>query len=460
MPYSVFDLFKIGIGPSSSHTVGPMVAGRRFLGELKDKGLFDTVRRVSARLHGSLAFTGKGHNSDIAVLLGLCGENPDTIDPDAVPAIVGTIRSNETLNLGGEKTLPFIESRDLVFDYEVILPAHSNGMCLYAYDDKDECIHKSVYYSIGGGFVASEAEMTSDRVEAMPEVAIPYDYSTSEELMRMGELSNKTFAEMVFSNESAWRTPNEVRKGLDHIWKTMKGCMERGLKADGLLPGELQVKRRARALHKGLEDGSTRNAAMPHECMDWISHWAIAVNEENASGGRIVTAPTNGAAGVIPAVIRYYEEMCPGADRIGVHDFLLSAAAVGILIKMNASISGAEAGCQGEVGSACAMAAGGLAAALGGTNKQVENAAEIGLEHHLGMTCDPVGGLVQIPCIERNAMGAVKAINAASLALQGDGEHYVSLDTVIETMRQTGEDMQSKYKETSQGGLAVNVVAC
>ncbi len=460
MPYSVFDLFKIGIGPSSSHTVGPMVAGGRFLAELKDHGLFDTVHRVSARLHGSLAFTGKGHASDVAILLGLCGEKPDTIEPDAVAGIIEEIRSSGMLTLGTEKIVSFVESRDLVFDYEVTLPDHSNGMCLYAYDARDDCIHQSIYYSIGGGFVASEEEMSADRVEAVPEIAIPYDYSTADELLRMGELSDKTFAEMVFSNECATRTHDEVLAGLDHIWKTMRDCMDRGLEAEGLLPGGLNVKRRAKVLHNGLEDNSSRNMAMPHECMDWISLWAIAVNEENASGGRIVTAPTNGAAGVIPAVIRYYESMCPGADRIGIHDFLLTAAAVGILIKMNASISGAEAGCQGEVGSACAMAAGGLAAALGGTNAQVENAAEIGLEHHLGMTCDPVGGLVQIPCIERNAMGAVKAINAASLALQGDGEHYVSLDTVIETMRQTGEDMQSKYKETSQGGLAVNVVAC
>jgi len=460
LPYSVFDLFKIGIGPSSSHTVGPMVAGGRFLAELKDHDLFNSVCRVSARLHGSLAFTGKGHCSDTAILLGLCGETPDIIEPDAVPRIIETIRSSSTLNLGAERPLAFDEHRDLVFDYDVTLPGHSNGMCLYAYDANDECIHKSIYYSIGGGFVASEEEMSAERVEAMPEVAIPYDYSTADELMRMGELSDKTFAEMVFSNECAASTPDHVRSGLDHLWKTMKECMDRGLRAEGLLPGGLNVRRRARKLHTGLEDNSTRNMALPHECMDWISLWAIAVNEENASGGRVVTAPTNGAAGVIPAVLRYYEGMCPGADRIGIHDFLLTAAAVGILIKMNASISGAEAGCQGEVGSACAMAAGGLAAALGGTNAQVENAAEIGLEHHLGMTCDPVGGLVQIPCIERNAMGAVKAINAASLALQGDGEHYVSLDTVIETMRQTGEDMQSKYKETSQGGLAVNVVAC
>lgn len=460
MAYSVFDLFKIGIGPSSSHTVGPMVAGRRFIDELRDAGQFDRVARVSASLHGSLAFTGKGHASDVAVLLGLSGEKPDTIDPADVTGIVETIRAEGMINLAGERALPFTETEDLIFDYEEILPAHSNGMRLYAYDADGNQLRRSVYYSIGGGFVANEDDMSGERVIPVPGVAIPYDYTTAEELLRMGDISDKTFAEMVFSNECAWRSPDQVRKGLDRVWRTMKNCIIRGMKADGVLPGDLNVRKRAKALKQNLHATERRNSALPHECMDWISLWAISVNEENASGGRIVTAPTNGAAGVIPAVIRYYEEMCPGADRVGIHDFLLTATAIGILIKMNASISGAEAGCQGEVGSACAMAAGGLAAALGGTNRQVENAAEIGLEHHLGMTCDPVGGLVQIPCIERNAMGAVKAINAASLALRGDGEHYVSLDTVIETMRQTGEDMQSKYKETSRGGLAVNVVAC
>ncbi|MBT3556816.1 MAG: L-serine ammonia-lyase [Rhodospirillales bacterium] len=460
MSYSVFDLFKVGIGPSSSHTVGPMVAGGRFIAELKESGQFEQVTRVSARLHGSLAHTGKGHASDVAVLLGLGGHQPDTIDPADVTGIVEHIRGNGVLNLAGEKEILFTEPTDLIFDFEEVLPAHSNGMCLYAYGADGNELRSSRYYSIGGGFVANEEEMSADRVIAAPEVAIPYDYTTAEELLRMGEISDKTFPEMVFSNECAWASPNDVRAGLDNIWNTMRNCMERGMKAEGILPGGLDVKRRAKYLRQTLDSDIHRNAALPHECMDWISLWAIAVNEENASGGRIVTAPTNGAAGVIPAVIRYYEEMCPGADKIGIHDFLLAATAVGILIKLNASISGAEAGCQGEVGSACAMAAGGLAAALGGTNKQVENAAEIGLEHHLGMTCDPVGGLVQIPCIERNAMGAVKAINAASLALRGDGDHYVTLDAVIETMRQTGEDMQSKYKETSQGGLAVNVVAC
>ncbi len=386
MAYSVFDLFKIGIGPSSSHTVGPMVAGGRFIDELKEAGQFDAVARVTARLHGSLAFTGKGHASDVAVLLGLSGQKPDTIDPADVSGIVEYIRSNGVIKLDGVKEILFTEPTDLVFDYEKPLPAHSNGMCLYAYDADGNQLRRSVYYSIGGGFVANEEEMSGDRVIPVPEVAIPYDYSTADELLRMSETSGKTFSEMVFSNECAWASPQEVREGLDRIWNTMRDCMERGMQAEGKLPGELNVRRRAKRLQQDLDADVGRNSALPHECMDWISLWAIAVNEENASGGKIVTAPTNGAAGVIPAVIRYYEEMCPGADKVGIHDFLLTAAAVGILIKMNASISGAEAGCQGEVGSACAMAAGGLAAALGGTNKQVENAAEIGLEHHLRMT--------------------------------------------------------------------------
>ncbi len=460
MGFSVFDLFKIGIGPSSSHTCGPMVAGRRFVDDLRNRGLFDRTERVTARLHGSLAWTGKGHASDKATLLGLSGERPDTVDPEAVDGIVDAILQNKRLNLGGERDIAFEPETDLVFDFEVTLPGHSNGMCVYAYDGAGEQLHKQIYYSIGGGFVATDVEIEVKDAAPSADVALPYDYKSADELLEMGRTAGKSFAEMAMENELAWRSKDDVLAGLDRIWATMKGCMDRGMATPGELPGGLHVRRRAMALHEDLQQDERRNMKMPHGCLDWISLYALAVNEENAAGGRIVTAPTNGAAGVIPAVIRYYEDFCPGADRKGIHTLLLVAAAIGSLIKMNASISGAEAGCQGEVGSACAMAAGGLAAALGGTNEQVENAAEIGLEHHLGMTCDPVGGLVQIPCIERNAMGAVKAINAASLALHGDGQHYVSLDTVIETMRQTGEDMQSKYKETSQGGLAVNVVEC
>jgi len=460
MAFSVFDLFKIGIGPSSSHTCGPMVAGRRFVDDLRARDLFDRTERVTARLHGSLAWTGKGHASDKATLLGLSGQRPETIDPAAVDSIVAKIAETGRMNLGGDRDIAFSVDDDLVFDYEVMLPHHSNGMCVYAYDADGTELHKQIYYSIGGGFVATDVEMDVDDAAPSASVTLPYPYKSADQLLEMGRKSGLSFRDMAFENEKAWRSEEDVIAGLDRIWATMKACMDRGMATPGELPGGLHVRRRARALHEDLQREERRNAKMPHDCLDWISLYALAVNEENAAGGQIVTAPTNGAAGVIPAVIRYYEDFCPGADRAGVHTLLLVAAAVGGLIKMNASISGAEAGCQGEVGSACAMAAGGLAAALGGTNEQVENAAEIGLEHHLGMTCDPVGGLVQIPCIERNAMGAVKAINAASLALHGDGKHYVSLDTVIETMRQTGADMQAKYKETSQGGLAVNVVEC
>lgn len=460
MPYSVFDLFKIGIGPSSSHTVGPMIAAGRFIRELKQLSLFDKTYRVCTTLHGSLAFTGKGHATDTAIMIGLSGLKPDTVDPAEIPRILETVQASGTLNLSGERMIEFFMDRDLIFNYEEYLPGHSNGMRISAFDEAGTRLHSSIYYSIGGGFIASESEMSGERIETEPLIAIPYHYVTAEELLRLGNIFDKSLPKMVFANECAWRSPQEVYDGLDAIWKTMSDCIDRGMKTDGILPGGLNVRRRAKSLHQSLNENTLKNSVLPHSCMDWISLWAIAVNEENAAGGKIVTAPTNGAAGVIPAVIKYYEQMCPGADRLGIHDFLLAATAVGVLIKLNASISGAEVGCQGEVGSACAMAAGGLAAALGGTNEQIENAAEIGLEHHLGMTCDPIGGLVQIPCIERNAMGAVKAINAASLALHGDGKHLVSLDAVIETMRQTGEDMQSKYKETSQGGLAVNVVAC
>ena len=460
MAFSVFDLFKIGIGPSSSHTCGPMVAGRRFVDDLRTRGLFEKTERVTARLHGSLAWTGKGHASDKATLLGLSGERPETIDPDAVDGIVEKIAESGRMMLGGERDIAFSIDDDLVFDYEVMLPAHSNGMCVYAYDGAGEQLHKQIYYSIGGGFVATDAEMDVTQAAPSADISVPYDCKSADELLARGRESGLSFRAMAMENEKAWRTEADVLAGLDRIWATMKGCMDRGMATPGELPGGLHVRRRAKALHEDLQGDERRNFRMPHHCLDWISLYALAVNEENAAGGQIVTAPTNGAAGVIPAVIRYYIDFCPGADRTGIHTILLVAAQIGGLIKMNASISGAEAGCQGEVGSACAMAAGGLAAALGGTNEQVENAAEIGLEHHLGMTCDPVGGLVQIPCIERNAMGAVKAINAASLALHGDGQHYVSLDAVIETMRQTGADMQAKYKETSQGGLAVNVVEC
>lgn len=460
MTASVFDLFKIGIGPSSSHTVGPMVAARAFLEELEAAGDFGKVARVHVSLHGSLAFTGKGHGTDTAIQLGLAGERPDRIDPDDVDGILDTIRSTGAIRLLGTHRIPFVEEHDLELDYDHILPAHSNGMQFTAFDADTNVLSRRVIYSIGGGFIASEEELASTAPVILDDADLPFPFRTAGEMLDMASRSSKTIVEMVMANECARRPEQEVRDGIMRIWGVMSGCIDRGLSADGKLPGSLAVRRRAAGIHRELVADAGRNAKLPHDCIDWTSLYAIAVNEENAAGGRIVTAPTNGAAGVIPATIRYYRDFFPASTDDGIVSFLLAATAVGSLIKLNASISGAEMGCQGEVGSACAMAAAGLAAALGGTNSQIENAAEIGLEHHLGMTCDPVGGLVQIPCIERNAMGAVKAINAASLALKGDGTHYVSLDAVIETMRQTGCDMASKYKETSQGGLAVNVVAC
>lgn len=460
MPYSVFELFKVGIGPSSSHTVGPMVAARRFIEEIAETGGLEDLTRVESRLYGSLAFTGVGHGSDNAILLGLSGENPHYLDPEAVPDLLEKIASSQSLNLGRRHRVRFDRENDLVFDYGEPLSGHANGMKFIAYDHAGAVVSESIFYSVGGGFIATERELLQqkDAREQMP--GAPYSFGSSEVMLEMGEKSGLSIPEMMLANEVSQKSETDVLDGIDHIWQVMRDCMERGMSAEGKLPGGLNVRRRAKHIHQELIKDRGNNAKLPHECMDWISLYAIAVNEENASGGRIVTAPTNGAAGVIPAVIRYYLEFCPDADKQGVRTFMLSAAAIGSLIKSNASISGAEAGCQGEVGSASAMAAAGLCAAFGGSNAQIENAAEIALEHHLGMTCDPVGGLVQVPCIERNAMGAVKAINAASLALKGDGQHFVSLDAVVETMRQTGEDMQTKYKETSQGGLAVNVVAC
>ena len=460
MTYSVFDMFKIGIGPSSSHTVGPMVAAARFVDLLERKGVVGQVTRVCVRLYGSLAFTATGHGSDTALLLGFNGEQPDQVDPDFIDSILTTIRKQKAVTLGGRFNVPFDEAEDIILDYGAPLPGHSNGMRFTAFSEDGRELANHIYYSIGGGFVADDDELSLAVDVRERTTNLPYAFHSAEELLRLGRATELRIDELMMANECALQEASVVEAGLDRLWEVMRSCMDRGVNSGGVLPGGLKVRRRARKIYGGLLASQRKNTRLPHECMDWISLYAIAVNEENASGGRVVTAPTNGAAGVIPAVIRYYLEFCPGADQAGVRVFLLTAAAIGSLIKTNASISGAEAGCQGEVGSACAMAAAGLAAALGGSNEQVENAAEIGLEHHLGMTCDPVGGLVQVPCIERNAMGAVKAINAASLALMGDGEHFVSLDAVVETMRQTGEDMQTKYKETSQGGLAVNVVEC
>jgi len=463
---SVFDIFKIGVGPSSSHTMGPMASARRFLDELRSgdwpRPAGAVPEHLKVTLHGSLAFTGKGHATDRAVLLGLSGATPEGFDPDAAEATLGKIAASHHVEPPGHPAYRFDPQADLVFDYGPPLPQHPNGMTFVAHDGAGRLLLKRVYFSVGGGFVmsAEEVERAADGEDRGEKADVPFPFATAREMLALGEASGLTVAEMKRRNELARQPGLDLDSGLDRIWEAMDACIERGLSAEGVLPGGLKVKRRAQALHEKLRAEATRNALQPHRVMDWLGVYALAVNEENAAGGRVVTAPTNGAAGVVPAVIRYYRDHCLGSDRAGIRTFLLAAAAIGGIIKHNASISGAEVGCQGEVGSASAMAAAGLAAALGGTNAQVENAAEIALEHHLGMTCDPVAGLVQVPCIERNALGAVKAVTAASLALNGDGSHFVPLDAAIETMRQTGRDMSDKYKETSQGGLAVNVVAC
>lgn len=457
---SVFDLFKVGIGPSSSHTVGPMVAMGRFLDELAASGKAHDAARVVVTLYGSLAYTGKGHGTDRACVLGLLGEKPDEIDPADVDKLVDNVIATGKLTRGPLVDTAFNFGRDIIFDFDAPLEEHTNGMLVTAYDVSGNPVLSDTYFSVGGGFVVTKSEFADFAGAGATYPDVPYPFTDAAEMLEMGRVSGKTVAEMKFENEISQRGEADVRAALDRIWSVMKDCMDRGIATDGQLPGGLKVKRRARQISDTLAADQTRNVKYAHAVMDWISLYAIAVNEENAAGGRIVTAPTNGAAGVIPATIRYFLEFCPGATEHAVDDFLLTAAAIGGIIKTKASISGAEVGCQGEVGSAAAMAAAGLCAVLGGTNAQIENAAEIAIEHHLGMTCDPVGGLVQVPCIERNAMGAVKAVNAASLALLGDGTHFVPLDSAIETMRQTGVDMLSKYKETSQGGLAVNVTEC
>ncbi len=458
--YSVFDLFKIGIGPSSSHTVGPMWAALRFVQMLEAEGLLEQVRRVRADLYGSLALTGRGHATDKAILLGLSGERPDTVDPEAVEPLVEKVRSQETLRLAGRFTIPFEEADDLVFHGDESLPRHPNGLRITAFDASRDVLVSETYYSLGGGFVVRDAEAEAGHAGGNEPInAIPYKFGSAKELLEIGQRTGLSIAEIVRRNEVAWRTPEETDAGLDRIWAVMEQCIERGCRGEGVLPGGLRVPRRAGRLFRNLQARPT--AVDPLATLDWVSLFALAVNEENAAGGRVVTAPTNGAAGVIPAVLAYYRRFLPGADDAGVRTFLLTAGAIGILYKRNASLSAAEMGCQGEVGVACSMAAAGLAAVMGGSNEQIENAAEIGMEHNLGLTCDPIAGLVQVPCIERNTMGAAKAINAARLAvLHGDGTHRVPLDRVIETMRQTGLDMQDKYKETSKGGLAVNVVNC
>ncbi|MGI4857152.1 MAG: L-serine ammonia-lyase [Janthinobacterium lividum] len=470
MNVSVFDLFKIGIGPSSSHTVGPMVAACRFASHLEDANLLGFVRQVRVELFGSLGATGKGHGSDKAILLGLEGNLPESIDPDAIGPRVMAIRETRALSLLGRQAIRFDEREHLGFFRKTMPRAvdplaplragfvHPNGMRFQAFDEQGQLLVEKEYYSVGGGFVVNR---DGDRVNGVRIGApSPHPFRTGDDLLRVCRETGLSIAEVALRNESTVVSDAVVREGLLAIWRAMAACVERGCQAQGTLPGPMQVKRRAAALHAQLRQRSEESLRDPLSILDWVNLYAIAVNEENAAGGRVVTAPTNGAAGVIPAVLQYYVKFMHGANEAGIVTFLATAAAIGIIYKETASISGAEVGCQGEVGVACSMAAAGLAAVMGGTPAQVENAAEIGMEHNLGMTCDPVGGLVQIPCIERNAMGAIKALNAARIAMRGDGQHYVTLDNVIKTMRETGADMKTKYKETSRGGLAVNVIEC
>jgi L-serine dehydratase len=452
---SAFELFKIGIGPSSSHTVGPMLAALRFAESLIATDQLARTARVEVVLYGSLAWTGKGHGTDKAVMLGLAGNHPRNVDPDQAEALIAGVAEDGRLPLAGSHGIGFDVARDIVFDGVAPTPQHPNTLAFRAFAGDGGLLNEARWCSIGGGFVVPEHEV--GQPPAPDAFALPYPFRNARELLAYAARENLSIAELVLANEHVRRPPAEVEARLDGVVEAMMACIDRGLATSGELPGGLHVKRRAKAIRDAL---LARNAPTPHEIMDWVSLYAIAVNEENAAGGRVVTAPTNGAAGVVPATLRYYRDHCPGANREGLHVFLLTATAIGALFKINASISGAEVGCQGEVGVACSMAAGGLAAALGGSPAQVENAAEIGMEHHLGMTCDPIGGLVQVPCIERNAFGAISAVNAASLALHGDGTHIVSLDKVIVTMRETGRDMASKYKETSLGGLAVNLPEC
>ncbi len=450
-PLSIFDIFKIGIGPSSSHTVGPMKAARAFVTDLKPVSA--DIARIEVTLHGSLAWTGKGHGTDSAVLLGLSGLLPETIDPDEVDDLLAEIRTDRHIEVPGIGRLAFDPEADLKFDFETELSRHTNGMHFIAHAADDRVLLDENYYSLGGGFIARDDEPEPLAQEGEP----PLPFVSSESLLEAAASQNLSIAELVFQNELQWRSREDVHQRIANLWQAMRDCIERGLRTDGVLPGKMSVLRRAPKLCRSL---SKRGEPGAFDAMEWVNAFAIAVNEENAAGGRVVTSPTNGAAGIIPAVLMFYDRFVPEASEEGIRTFILTAGAIGILYKVNASISGAEMGCQGEVGVACSMAAGGLAAALGGSNDHIEEAAEIGMEHNLGLTCDPIGGLVQIPCIERNAMGAVKAINAAKLAMHGDGTHKVTLDQVIETMRQTGIDMSSHYKETSQGGLAVNVPEC
>jgi L-serine dehydratase len=462
MAVSTFDLFKIGIGPSSSHTVGPMRAARMFAVGLQTADLLSTTARVQCALHGSLGATGKGHGSDKAVILGLCGHEPESVDIDGIAPGIAHIRAQRELLLLGQHAVAWNEADDLLF-YRKPLPFHANGMRLSAWDAQGALLAERTFYSVGGGFVVSEeaaADGSRHKVIAPDATVLPIPFRSGDELLQQCTTHGLSIAGVMRANERHWRTDEEVHAGLLRIWDVMQACVRRGCETEGLLPGGFKVRRRAMQLLRDLTGNPEAALRDPLQVLDWVNLYALAVNEENAAGGRVVTAPTNGAAGIVPAVLHYYRRFVPGATDHGVVDFLLTAAAIGILYKENASISGAEVGCQGEVGVACSMAAAALCAVMGGTPEQVENAAEIGMEHHLGLTCDPVGGLVQIPCIERNAIASVKAINASRMALRGDGVHHVSLDKVIKTMRETGADMKTQYKETSRGGLAVNIVEC
>ncbi len=459
MAISVFDLFKIGIGPSSSHTVGPMRAALTFVMGLEENALLERTASIRAELFGSLGATGKGHGSDKAVLLGLEGEAPESIDPAIIPQRLSRIREGKKITLLGKHDIAFDEPEQLIFHRRKSLPYHPNGMRFAAFDDSGEEIRGKVYYSVGGGFVVNEEAAGADRIME-DDTKLPYHFTTAIKLLELCAQEGMCISSLMMENEKVWRSEQEIREGLLNIWGVMKACVENGYRHEGVLPGGMKVKRRAPQLYRKLKAQAHSVVEDHFIVMDWVNLYALSVNEENAAGGRVVTAPTNGAAGIVPAVMHYYQHFCKGADDEGIVRFLLTAAAIGILYKENASISGAEVGCQGEVGSACSMAAGALAEVLGGTPEQVENAAEIGMEHNLGLTCDPVGGLVQVPCIERNAIASVKAINAARMALRGDGKHFVSLDKVIKTMRETGADMKTKYKETARGGLAVNVIEC
>ncbi|MDT3724601.1 L-serine ammonia-lyase [Streptomyces sp. DSM 41972] len=455
MAISVFDLFSIGIGPSSSHTVGPMRAARMFARRLRNEDLLDSVASVRAELYGSLGATGHGHGTPKAVLLGLEGDSPRTVDVESADERVEKIKDGGRIRLLGEHEIGFSYDDDLVLHRRKALPYHANGMTLWAYDSSGAELLAKTYYSVGGGFVVDEDAVGADRI-VLDDTVLKYPFRTGDELLRLTRETGLSISALMLENERAWRTEEEIREGLLEIWRVMRACVERGMTREGILPGGLKVRRRAATTARKLRSEGDPQAL----AMEWITLYAMAVNEENAAGGRVVTAPTNGAAGIIPAVLHYYTNFVPGADEEGVVRFLLAAGAIGMLFKENASISGAEVGCQGEVGSACSMAAGALAEVLGGSPEQVENAAEIGMEHNLGLTCDPVGGLVQIPCIERNGMAAVKAVTAARMAMRGDGSHKVSLDKVIKTMKETGADMSVKYKETARGGLAVNIIEC